>query len=85
MNLLPSQVEGYFSEFSQGLEVEKQKAELLFALPYLHLPSALPWATKLGFDLASQNVHQEASGAYTGEISALMLKDIGIACIDYRS
>jgi triosephosphate isomerase len=31
-----------------------------------------------GFYLAAQNCHQEKSGAYTGEISAYMLKSVGV-------
>lgn len=33
---------------------------------------------KSGFYLAAQNCHQEPSGAYTGEISAGMLKGVGV-------
>lgn len=79
MNMLPSQMEAYFSEFASELEFNAQKVELLFALPYLHLSSAQQWAKKLDFHLASQNLHQEAFGAYTGEVSAAMLTDIGIS------
>jgi len=46
--------------------------------PYISLPAAamLLSASKIG--LGAQNVHWESSGAFTGEISAPMLAEIGV-------
>ena len=32
-------------------------------------------------NISAQNVHQEESGAYTGEISAQMLKSVGVGYV----
>lgn len=51
----------------------------IFASPYIHLSSIhkLIQAEK-NFFVAAQNCHHEKSGAYTGEVSAEMLKSVGV-------
>lgn len=51
---------------------------LIVSPPYLFLPDVLKTAEGSGIDVSAQNVHQEASGAYTGEVSVDMLKSIGL-------
>lgn len=46
--------------------------------PYTSLPTAAMLLTGSSIGLAAQNVHWESSGAYTGEISAEMLKELGV-------
>lgn len=62
----------------KGLTVPAD-TEVVIAPPFTQLELA---ATQLkdvaGFSLAAQNCHQEASGAYTGEISAAMLSSVGV-------
>ena len=52
---------------------------VVLAPPYIHLSEA---ATLLkgtsGIQLAAQNCHQAASGAYTGEVSTKMLRSVGV-------
>ncbi|WP_118972796.1 triose-phosphate isomerase [Taibaiella koreensis] len=59
-----------------------ENLEVLIAPPFTQLELA---ATQLkdvpGHFLAAQNCHQEASGAYTGEISAGMLKSVAVAYV----
>lgn len=45
--------------------------------PALYLPVVSRFVQDAGWSLGAQNVAQWSSGAYTGEISAEMLKDIG--------
>ena len=48
---------------------------VVFATPYIHLSSVAPLLKgREGVYLAAQNCHQEEKGAYTGEISASMLR-----------
>ncbi len=72
---------------SEGLElslqiakVEKQKNTLvIIAAPFTHLwllRKKIP--SRSGLKLAAQNVHHLDSGAYTGEVSASMLKSMDI-------
>lgn len=50
----------------------------VFATPYIHLSSVQKLiATEKNFHLAAQNCHHQKSGAFTGEISAEMIKSVG--------
>ncbi len=53
-------------------------AELVVAPPFTLLAQAASELSGGPVALAAQNVHQEASGAYTGEVSASMLKAAGV-------
>ena len=62
-------------------------AEVIIAPPYTNLQTAVihfrdPDGYRDGnIQVAAQNMHQETSGAYTGEISAAMLKGIGVETV----
>lgn len=51
------------------------KADFGVAVPFTTLNTAIKASDKL--KIAAQNVHFEANGAYTGEISVAMLKELG--------
>ncbi|BBA17440.1 triose-phosphate isomerase [Blattabacterium cuenoti] len=46
------------------------------SFPFLHISNQISQGTNL--NIAAQNIHQKEKGSYTGEISASMLKSIGI-------
>lgn len=47
--------------------------------PFIHLPVIEPLTRDVqGFALGAQNCHQEDKGAFTGEVSAKMLRAIGV-------
>jgi triosephosphate isomerase len=80
MNKSISEMESFFTSFNKELlnqSFNKESVDLLFAVPYLQLQAAKKYEAEL-FSVASQNIHQENSGAYTGEVSADMLKEIDI-------
>jgi triosephosphate isomerase (TIM) len=54
------------------------KAEIIVAPTFVNLGLALDALKGTNIHVAAQNLHQKESGAYTGEISASMLTDIGI-------
>ena len=73
--------------FSEGLDLAKKIAaadrpddvEVVLAMPFIHLSKAGEWlggGRKLS--VAAQNCHHEESGAFTGEVSAVMLQSIDI-------
>ena len=79
MNILPSELEAYFSAYAST--VSEQCADFVdkvVAPPTSHLFIAQSIASKLGVIISSQNVHWEDSGAFTGEVSSKMLLDLGI-------
>lgn len=54
--------------------------QVIFALPYTLLVGGVQSAAFYGYTVAAQNMHWSDSGAFTGEISASMLKDLGVGC-----
>jgi triosephosphate isomerase (TIM) len=52
--------------------------EVIIGAPYIHLASLAELTKGTAVKIAAQNCHQEMSGAYTGEISAAMLADLGL-------
>ena len=72
---------------SQGL-IDALKAQtfddgvhIAIATPYVHLAAAVDQTAGTSIDVAAQNMHQAASGAYTGEVSAAMLQGIGVKTV----
>jgi triosephosphate isomerase len=53
-------------------------AQVIVAPTFINLASAVNQLKSTKIDVSAQNMHQAASGAYTGEISADMLKSIGV-------
>ena len=52
--------------------------EIIVAPTFVNLASAVGHLEFTNIDVAAQNMHQAESGAFTGEISANMLKSIGV-------
>ena len=52
-------------------------AEIAVCVPYIYLARVAELVKDTGLALGSQNVADKSSGAYTGEISAAMLKEVG--------
>ncbi len=63
------------------LNVNDLKSDVLFCVPYTNLQTALKIATGSKIKIAAQNCHFKESGAYTGEISLNMLKEIGVSVV----
>lgn len=53
-------------------------AQVIVAPTFVNLTSAVDHLEFTNIDVAAQNVHQAESGAFTGEISADMLKSVGV-------
>ncbi len=54
---------------------------MILGVPYVYLADAVSWTAGSGIRVAAQNCHPAESGAYTGEISLPMLKDIGVETV----
>jgi len=52
--------------------------EVVVCVPFVDIQMAVRALKDTRISVGAQNLHQEASGAYTGEISAAMLKDLGV-------
>lgn len=79
MNLAYQQAETLLNEIlNSGLELSPNQ-QVLFAVPFPYLIMAnSEVADEPNYFIAAQNCSDKASGAYTGEVSAEMLKSIGI-------
>ncbi len=54
------------------------ETEVVIGVPFVSIPAAINAAKGSNIKVAAQNVHWEANGAYTGEISCGMLKELGV-------
>jgi len=59
-------------------KVNTDKSDVVFCVPYVDLVAVKEALNGTHIKLGAQNIHFEDSGAYTGEISADMLKEIGV-------
>ncbi len=76
MNMLPNETIEYIEKFSKL--VKDTKNEVILCVPYTDLFYALMNAQDTNIKIGAQNMHFAEKGAYTGEISAQMLKSIGV-------
>jgi triosephosphate isomerase (TIM) len=67
------------SKFVDGFGSDSFSAEVIVCppAPYLYLLDAMKKQRNGSFALGAQNVHSEKSGAYTGDVSAEQLLDVG--------
>ena len=70
---------GETSAFIEGLLAADPSpaVDVVVSPPYTSLPAAAMLLTRSSIGLAAQNVHWESNGAFTGEISGEMLKELG--------
>ncbi len=57
---------------------EKATCEVVICVPYTNLETAVELTKGTNIKVGAENVHFEKSGAFTGEISADMLTEIGV-------
>lgn len=57
---------------------ETEKVEAIVCAPFPYLASLVEQTKGTTIKVAAQNMHFEDSGAFTGEVSPVMLKDIGV-------
>lgn len=74
MNMLPNEA----IELMEGLipKVKDSKDEIIVCVPYIDLFYTLLEAQQTNIHVGAQNVFYEDKGAYTGEVSAAMLRSI---------
>ena len=76
MNMLPNEAIDYINQFAPL--VKDTKNEVILCVPYTDLFYALLTAQDTNIKIGAQNMHWETTGAYTGEVSAEMLKAINV-------
>ena len=76
MNLVPSEAAKYASELAAA--TKDAKVKIMIAPTAVCLPAVAQAVKGSKVIVAAQNVNDHEKGAYTGEISCAMLKDIGV-------
>ena len=76
MNKLPNEAINFIDRLTPL--VKDTENEVVVCVPYTDLFYALLTAQGTNIKIGAQNMHFEEKGAYTGEVSASMLKSIGV-------
>ncbi len=76
MNMLPNEAIKFIEDLAPL--VKDTENEVVLCVPYTDLFYALLTAQGTNIKIGAQNMHFEEKGAYTGEISAQMLKSINV-------
>lgn len=77
MNFTPSEAKAFINAVKPMVE-GKDNCDIIFCAPYVTIASAMQAAEGSNIKIGAQNVHFEQKGAFTGEISANMLREIGV-------
>jgi len=62
-------------------KAELNNTRVIVAPTYVNLATAVKRVKKSKIEVAAQNMHQASNGAFTGEISASMLKGVGVKIV----
>ena len=76
MNMLPNEAINFIQELTPL--VKDTKNDVILCVPYIDLFYSLLHVQGTNIKIGAQNMHWEEKGAYTGEVSASMLKSIGV-------
>ena len=77
MNMTPSQAVVLANEIKDK-NVGKDKCDIVICVPAIDIPAVNEIVKGTNVKLGAQNVHFEAKGAFTGELSVEMLKECGV-------
>ena len=74
------EAEVFLTEFLPRVS-EVRGAEIVICPPFLALKTVVELCVQSRVKVAAQNMHEESEGAFTGEISAPMLDEIGVDAV----
>ena len=76
MNKTPAEAAALINEMKPL--VADADCEVVLCVPFVDIPAAVEAAKGSNIKIGAENVHFKANGAYTGEIAANMLKELGV-------
>ena len=79
MNKTPAEATALIEELKPL--VKDAACDVIVGVPFVDLPAALEAVKGSKIGVAAQNCHWEKAGAFTGEISAEMLKSMGVGAV----
>ena len=77
MNKTLSETKAFAEELKPMLGKHKW-CEVVLCVPFVNIPAAIRLFKDTRVAIGAENCHYEASGAYTGEVTAEMLKEVGV-------
>ena len=77
MNFTPDEATAFINEI-KPMVAGKDNCDIIFCAPYVTISAAMAAAEGSNIKIGAENVHFAPKGAYTGEVSAEMLKAIGV-------
>ena len=77
MNKTLSETRAFAEEIKPMLGKPKW-CEVVLCVPYVNIPAAVRLFKESRIAIGAENCHYESHGAYTGEVSAEMLKELGV-------
>lgn len=77
MNKTLSETRAFAEELKPILPKGKW-CDVVLCVPYVNIPAAVRLFKDCRVAIGAENCHYEATGAYTGEVSAEMLKELGV-------
>ena len=78
MNMTPSAGAAFASDLARAAKEAGCDVKMMIAPPFVTIPAVLEAVRGTGIIVAAQNMNDHKSGAYTGEVSPEMLKDLGV-------
>jgi triosephosphate isomerase len=78
MHQTPAETERFVGELMASLSGTRTSAQTFVIPPFTSLPIAVAGAAGSGVWIGAQNVHWAPDGPYTGEISPVMLRAVGV-------
>ncbi len=81
MNLAPSEGAAYAKALRKACEEAGADVKIMIAPSFVTIPSVLEAVKGSSIIVAAQNMADHKSGAYTGEVSPLMLLDLGVKTV----
>lgn len=76
MNKTPTEATALINEMKPL--VKDAGCDVVLCVPFVDIDAALKAAEGSNIKIGAENCHFEASGAFTGEVSAVMLKEMGV-------
>ena len=80
MNFTPAEATEFINAV-KPMVAGKDNCDIIFCAPYVTIAAAMEAAKGSNIKIGAENVHFAPKGAYTGEVSAEMLKAIGVEVV----
>jgi triosephosphate isomerase (TIM) len=78
MNKTVEETEAFLADFLATAPAARGGAEVVVCPPFPSLKTAVDMCARSSVRVAAQNMHEDQFGAYTGEVSAPMLLELGV-------